>query len=51
LLCASYASSHSPFCRTLVAGFDLSTLEHDAIRTLPVRTSQNAFKANFSERL
>src|SRR5215212_8014694 len=49
LLCASYASSHSPFCRTLVAGLDLSALEHDAIRTLPVPTSQNSVRAKFGE--
>jgi hypothetical protein len=37
----------SPFCRTLVAGFALSALEHDATRALPARASQNSVNTKF----
>jgi hypothetical protein len=39
-----------PFLPHGVASFHLSTLEHDAIRALPVRTSQTSVKAKFRER-
>src|SRR5215208_5008412 len=50
-LCSAHLMHRrTPFCRPLVAGFDLSALEHDAIRTLSVRTSQNSVKrkSNFA---
>src|SRR5215212_11165128 len=41
LLCASYATSLSPFCRQGVADFDLTALGHDATTAVLVRTSEN----------